>query len=167
MSNQITSMAQSSQPCAKQNSPGVIKIEYIPINWILTWPEFIDTNNTITSSIQLIPTKDWLLGSFSTGTSKYSEKTKKSKKGLKYKASLKAFISIDSPEISDLFNKMARELFVVKITDKNNSIRILGTPTVPFQFSSELSTGKKTGDSKGHDYTFYGDLFEKAPFYVI
>lgn len=167
MSKELTSMDIENTQCGVPNIPGIKKIEYIPVKWIELWPEFIDTNNTITTPIQLIAGKNWLLASFSTKTSKYIEKLKSNNKGLKYESSITAFISLDTPKISELFNSMARNQFIVKLTDKNNLVRIVGTPITPLSFSSDLSTGKKGGDTKGYSYTFFGDLFDKAPFYIF
>lgn len=167
MSKELESMAILNGVCGSVNIPGITKVEYVPVQWVETWPEFIDDNNTITIPIVLIPGKDWLLASFSAKSAVYNENQSSKKHSDSYKVSLDAIFATDNAGASELFDEMAKYQYILKITDRNGLVRVVGNPKTLLSFTSNLTTGKQPGDTKGYKYSFEGLLFHRSPFYSV
>lgn len=154
------------QVCGERNIPGVKKFQYAPIEWIASFPEYRIDPNTINTAVVFIPGKDWLDGAAVVDTLLMKEIQRLSKQGPNLRVSITGAIAKDTPAINNEFNKMKDYCFIVLITDKNDNIKIVGSVEEPLVFKSDLNTGRKTGDTAGHDFVFSGLLTQKSAFYT-
>lgn len=151
--------------CGEQNIAGISSIQYVPVEWILTFPEFINTNNTITEQVALIVGKSWLSMFPVIETIDFRERQRDSSQAAFFTQSLKMDIAKDTNVKDYQFDIMRRHRFILIYTNRNGEQKLLGTPEYPFKFNSTLQSGRKPGDFSGHKIEFESQNPNKAPFY--
>ncbi len=84
--------------------------------------------------------------------------------GMKYLYKLKVLVPKDRPGVeAELFRMNGRQL-VVKLTDKNGTIRILGTMESPMKMTSKLTKPASLETFNGYDLLFAGEFSTPAGF---
>jgi len=107
----------------------------------------------------------WKAGYSAYDSLQFEEEPIESDHGLYFNSTLRGFVP-DAAAINTLFSEMKGRWFILKITDNDGLIRIVGTLDQPLQFSSHLDTETASGQ-KGHSYAFKGIQKNKAPIYTI
>ena len=154
-------------PCGTPNIAGIAKLEYLPIDWIESFPEFLSEFNEIINEISVIADKDWILMTAIQDTLEFKEEQTDSNQTEYFTASVNGSVSMDTTSTNAQLNLMRRLKFILKYTDKNGNIKIVGTPDFPLSFSSGTSTGSNSTQLNGYSFIFKGKIKEKSPFYVI
>lgn len=147
------------------NTGSLESFEFIPSTDVYNIPVAISGN--ITSAITLVNEKKWYTAKATADTLGYKEISQNSENGAFYKKELFAFIPSDLPAIANLFSEMENERFIIKYTDHEGRIKIVGSIEEPLQFKADMNTQTDASGRKGHFITFYGDGTFKSCFYSI
>ena len=164
MSDELNSIGSS---CGETNLSGIPFFEYLPIEWIESFPEFIDDDNTITTAVVVIPGKQWLTMDQIIKSIDYREPQRDSPQKPFYNQIFNVDVSQDIPEKNNQFNIMKNHRFIIRYTNSNGYVKLLGSPEYPFKFKADLNSGKKTGSFSGHKIKFESQNPQKAPFYSV
>jgi hypothetical protein len=167
MSDTLIELLTEINACTAENAGGIAKIECLPIEWILSFPLYVTENNEMNTAITLKGGFSWLPIPILVESAGYKEDQSNSDHKSLYNALLSANVPKDISNVSALFNRLRRHRFIVRYTDKNGFVKIVGTPTYPLAFLSKLSTGNSLSQLNGHTITFSGKLLDKAPFYTV
>lgn len=146
--------------CGTLNVPGINNFQFVPIQSIATFPDYINSSNTMVSAIVLLVGTNWYQGRSIEGSLEF--KTGSTELGNPSTFVLSGLAKKIGPEIEALFATMVKGLFIVKFTDKNGQTKILGTPSAPVTFSYNYS------QSKGViEFDFKGTQLAPPPFYSV
>lgn len=153
----------SNFPKAKtDNLGGVRKFEFIASNNVLSIP--IPVNAVISASIPLKSGSAFLEGYATAKTLLFEEKNKLSNAGTSFLQEISGFYPGNTPEIIDFFSNMLRHNYIIKITDSNNYLRLVGTLESPLVFAFDLSTEAAVPKRPGIKYSFFAENILPAPF---
>lgn len=132
MSVQLTGLNKYCNP----NLRGLYSIQYKPVHEITAEPEAIQSDGTIEGDFTF-SSGTWLTASIIPSINKpiFEIGTNDSNPGNIKEVLLRALILSDNEDILDELNKMERMQFVLKVTDKNQRTRILGSKETPLSFT--------------------------------
>lgn len=144
-----------SEFCGLLNLGGLLKIEYIPINWIdpETFEPIITRSGYNWQTDITINTNDWMTAYVIPDKRIWQENQQQNKQGDFFNQVVRAIVPSLRPSASGELNKMKNYLYLLRITDRNNQKWLLGSPEHPFQFFSEGSTGN-TGELNNYAIRF-------------
>ncbi len=145
-----------------KNNPGNCSIEVIPINFVNTMPPSFF--GKITSPIVLESGKNWIKIYSSTKNIDYKSQEKTNKAGNYFKTKLDLEVPKDNPETLFTLLEMQLHKFIVKIQQKNSTIKILGTANEPLQFQFDTIVKDK---KNYYAREFTGDTTTANSFYVL
>jgi len=145
------------------NLAGLEKFNFIEVENIVSIPEPLD--QIISSPITIKIGSVWLNGYGSINSLKFSEISKKNDSGIYYKCELNGFTP-ESIEILQLFSKMDGHKFILRITDNDDLIKILGKADQPLEFNTDFQTQTVNG-VKGYNYKFFGNIKKRSPVYDL
>jgi hypothetical protein len=94
----------------------------------------------------------------------FDEKEQKSNAGTSYLQKIIGFYPKIIPSVVSLFTQMRNRKFIVKITDSNGLLRLVGTIEQPLEFRFSLSTGNAPVNRNGISFEFYSENEHPAPF---
>lgn len=130
--------------CGEVNLPGLIKVEYAPVDWINSetydqiisdsrnWQKQIDlTNSWLT--LPLLPTSDRL----------WRENERTGAQGKFYESEVAGITPKLRPAVTQQFEEMSEYRFIVRITDKNNKPWLIGTLDNGLAFSASSVTNSR------------------------
>jgi len=163
MSEQLESISPN---CNQPNIAGITVLTYLPLQWILTFPEFINSNNTITNAITIIPGKNFLTLAAVVETTNFKERQRSGPQRPLYNQTLIGDVAKDIPVNSNQFNIMPDYRFIIVYTYPDGQQKLLGSPEYPFKFEANLDSGRKPGTFSGHKFKFVSQNPFKAPFYA-
>lgn len=151
--------------CGKNHIASLVSIEYALPEWLLTFPEFVAPGNQYTNPVTFNLGFDWLKAKFVHGTAQYNLLNRNNEDGDVMPIKIKAEFPFDSTDASELFQKMLKLRYILRIRDVNNNTYLIGTPEFPIRFRYTRESGKIAGDFAGFKYEFYGDSLIIPPFY--
>lgn len=85
--------------------------------------------------------------------------------GIKYSYKVKMLVPKDRPEIELLLRQMNQRGIILLTRDKNNTIRIFGTPDNPMKKTAKLLIPKEPEGFNGYEITFQGEFPQPALYY--
>lgn len=164
MSNQLQSISPN---CGKNNIGGVKLLEYLNIKDILKFPEFINDNNTITSPVILQGGTSWLNAEILPNETRYRERQRGTNQNPFYNQRLTGIIPKDEATNSNQILIMKDYRFIIRYTNMNDEVKLLGSPEYPFKFKGDLDSGSAPGKFSGHKFEFFSENPKKAPFFLL
>ena len=142
-----------------QNIPGIKKLEYVFQDEIKSCN--IDVTD-LSASLSLIDGSSWKKIYFSPGSVDHElDKEVETTAGTRYDQTIRFREPKISNELSVLFRKMKGRPLVLRITDVNQNIYLMGTDVV---FVKTKAGGKTTGNFNGYNIDFYCSLAHPLPF---
>ena len=84
--------------------------------------------------------------------------------GLKYIYKLKILVPKDRASVESELFRMSGRCLIVKVTDKNGTIRIFGTMDIPMKMTSKLLKPLVIEGFNGYDILFSGEFSKPAGF---
>ena len=147
------------------NTGSLESFEFIPFTDVSNIPDA--ALGIIDSAVTLETDKAWYTAKATPDTLGYKEVSQQSENGTSYKKEFVAFIPSDLPAIANLFSEMENERFIIKYTDYEGRVKLVGSIEEPLQFKSDMNTQTDSSGRKGHFITFYGDGTFKSYFYSI
>ncbi len=137
------------------------------INWM--YCEDISLFNISATSLYCAITpitgKDWNSFYATPETMQLDSEQQDTPSGIKYVYKLKALIPKDRIDVENQLFQMTGRCLILKITDKNNTIRILGTMNSPMKITSKLLKPLVLEGFNGYDILFSGE-FSKPAFFM-
>lgn len=152
-----------------ETTGGILRFQFTPVNHIAYFPDEENIRYkpgpvSLSSPVVFVVGKRWMTGYSSYDKQEYTEQGDQNENGFLIKESLKGFLPGIDPEVLNLFQQMQHHEFIVKCTDANGRVRILGTKEKPLLFTYDAGTGRPAR-STGITYQFYGENLMLSPFY--
>lgn len=163
MSDQLENLEQIPSSCGSFNPGGVNKIEYAPVSWFESFPEFRKPNNTLSVAPTFISGKGWLTIPHANESLDYKEDVVENDQGKPTRVVASGSVPQETVQLNNQFEIMKENYFIIKVTDKAGLVKLVGTPTNPLEFNFKYSPGKNQQALRGYDFTFTADLFRKPP----
>jgi len=139
-----------------ENLSGIIKIEYAFCEHIATL-----RINPSTSTVEEITfnnfgnnKKPWLPFYFTPQTGELQIVPKLSDAGTIYTCTLQSRVPKDQPESTAFISILQDRWFLIRVTDANGIVRLIGTLDFPAQFSARISIPPSPSGYNGYDTTF-------------
>ena len=106
--------------------------------------------------------KSWLEIPFKEQTSALFLKVADTANGLVYGYSGKFFIHHLSDEVDDTLYPYLGQISVLRLTDMNNRVYIIGSPGLPVTMETSTGTGDKYTSENGQEFSFKVDMINRA-----
>jgi hypothetical protein len=145
------------------NQGGNLTFDYIPIPSVLFIPRPV--SGKVLSPILLNVPAVWFLGYSTKDTLSFETEPVTNEQGTYYQHAVKGFYPKPSPELISHFDNMKNQKFIVRITDSNNRIRIVGGINQPCTFSYSEITGSRAQDLPGVNFEFNNANYHPCFFY--
>lgn len=143
---------------------GCRTFSFTPVKFIEFIPEPV--NGIIDSDIRFFPDGRMYQGYSTKGVLSFSETAKITPSGLIYTVIMKGFSPGNNEGMVALFDMMAKNRFVLLVTDNQGVTRLVGSKKEPLSFTADFSTGINPGDRMGYTYAFEGNLTSPSPVYA-
>lgn len=136
-----------------ENAGGLKKLEFIPSNFVAQYPQII--HGKLQGPIVLAVGVNWLVGYYSKRTSTANKTAEYTAAGVMSVVRLTGRIPISTVGIHQNFSRMQQTPMIVKYTDNNNKVWIIGTPQSPayFNFSENSGVGFKDGSFYNYEFS--------------
>jgi len=143
--------------CHQENFAGNTHIECVPIEWILSYPEFSKDGHNFSEAIELIPSKEWLLFPCVPESLDFQDRERSSSHGIIDTPTISGFLPGDTPMISSVLNTSKATQWVVILYYATGEAKVIGSPDYPARFSSSLNNRGNLNSGKGFDIEFYSE----------
>ena len=100
------------------------------------------------------------------GTADLEENIDPDAQGPLYRVGVSARIGGDSADIRAELNKMKQHRYLLRVTRRDGTVLLLGTPEQPLTFESRFESGSEGSDFRGHRCTFESVSPILSPHYV-
>lgn len=154
--------------CAKKNSSGVLTFEYVPTAWIdpSAYERIVSSTNNWQFNIPFTQ-GGWLTAGVIAEPRKklWRENQRPTPQGPTYNQTVSGITPKVQPSITGEFAKMAHYRYLLRVTDKNDQVWILGTIDEPFEFSAASTTGNNGGPNQ-YDIQFTSTTSKRAHGFV-
>ena len=124
-------------------------------------------NGAIQHQLTLLPGHRWLSVYCTEFTMNYKEVPIDSEHGAAFKKTLTGKTPKDRAELTQLFNEMKDQGFIIDYTDNNGQRKLVGSPQEPMYFKPALDTKAEMAQRNEHELVFEGEGIDKSPFYNI
>lgn len=166
-----------SECCNQAAFGGLIDLQYAPVDWIDSFPPNPEllVNNIINTAITLIAGKDWLSMGLLPESLDFKQTSKSTNQGNRHQMILsgeipfleKTKFGISNSLRRRTFEQMERRRFVIKITDTNGVVWILGDIQSPLEFISTEDIKKEIKGGHVLPFQFTGQhaykIYEYEP----
>lgn len=145
------------------NIGGVHKFWFIPARQVDSIPE--PNGQVIDQDIVLKSGAAFYEGYSTLETLRFEEDHEKSEHGNFYEQVLGGFYPKESPGVTQQFEEMAADRFIVIFQDNNNYYKLLGSLENPLRFEADMDTTDTPGGRNGYTFEFRREADKRAPFY--
>ena len=137
-----------------------------PVSWIFREDVagFTFSDTTLYCSVTLKPGKSWNSLYGTPETIQLESEQQDMPGGLKYIYKLKILVPKDRASVESELFRMSGRCLIVKVTDKNGTIRIFGTMETPMKMTSKLLKPLVLEGFNGYDILFSGEFSKPAGF---
>lgn len=146
------------------NTGGLTKVEYVPVDLIAKDSFEPITNGRNLQKAVVLTSGDWLTVFLDIGR-QYREPFRRDVQGGRYEQDIAGNIIGTSDALEEELERMPRRRYLVRITERDGRIRLIGTPTAPLTFEYEYDTGASVADSRGYQIRFFGLTPDKSYLY--
>lgn len=148
--------------------PGVRTIEYAPLDVVdaSAWEPAINSAYNQQIGVTFTGSGAWLTMPVLVDSGSWSEDLTTSPQGDYYTVNISATLPADSPAVRAEINAMKQRRYLLRITDRNGTKLIVGTPDMPLRFDSKFQSGNQPGDTRGYRITFQGAALQASPGYT-
>ncbi len=157
----MSAQLQGIQKYCQNNLPGIKSFQYAPFEWFSSLPLLIQNDGTIKGDF-VFTVNDWLNAVVINSVNKYglTIKNKRSSFGNPKQVLFSGIIVSDNELIQSELSSMEQYRFILKVIDKNDRIRILGTLDQPLSFKFSYSN---KGNKNRYKIEFKG-IMPHTPF---
>jgi len=137
-----------------------------PVSWVFREDVagFTFNETTLFCSVSLKTGKSWNSLYGTPETIQLESESQDTPSGMKYIYKLKKFVPKDRPEVESELLRMTGRRLILKVTDKNGTIRLLGTMETPMKMTSKLLKPLVIEGFNGYDILFSGEFSKPAGF---
>ena len=137
-----------------------------PVSWIFREDVagFTFNETTLFCSVTLKTGKSWNSLYGTPETIQLESESQDTPSGMKYLYKLKKFVPKDRPEVESELLRMTNRRLILKVTDKNGTIRLLGTMDSPMKMTSKLLKPAALETFNGYELLFSGEFSGPAGF---
>lgn len=147
------------------NLGGLYHFRFIPKNDVNSIPVAI--SGKICEPVELKSGARWFDFYATEGTQSFNEDQQTNDHGNYFKLKLSGSTPKIRTEVSDIFNEMKDQEFIIDCTDNNGNRRLIGTINEPLRFSFKSDTGNGAQNKNAYSFEFYGDVSKVPPTYFI
>lgn len=147
------------------NIGGVYLLKFIPKTDVSSIPATI--NGKVCEPVILNSGARWYEFYGTEGTKSLKEDQQPSEHGDYFKLKLAGSTPKIRTDVSDIFNEMKDQEFIIDCTDNNGNRRLLGTINEPLRFQFTSDTGNGAANKNAYTFEFYGDVSKVPPTYYI
>lgn len=147
-----------------RNIPGVQYIEYAPIAWINTdaWEDWTLNGNHQIDVSWLSEDYNWLRCPLLGESIRWEEGSRTTSQGTSYPQQLGGTIPHMRVDASEVIEETeAYQKFLLRLTDRNGKVWIIGTPESPMSFAVVASSGVGEG-ANNYRVEFTGEAARRA-----
>lgn len=120
---------------------GLCSIEFVPVNWIVYFPEVNPKYNTITQRIRLLDGKAWQVCPAPDRERSLIEAQKQNDGGMYIDSTIQAFLPFDSASNEVALKVMRYYRYIVVVNMPNGIRKLIGSMDNPARFSRDFNTG--------------------------
>lgn len=133
--------------CGVRNLGGITTIDYLPIAWIDQdgYEKIRNSSNNWQYAIPLLPGASWLTMPFLPTGRSWSESGQPTEQGLRYEQSISGVVPKLLPAAQAEIQQMEQIDFLVRGTDRNDQVWLIGDLHAPLQFRAQGSTSDEAG----------------------
>lgn len=152
--------------CGTRNIPGITKLEYLPIDWLDDgdYEEVIYQGNFQKAINPTLGGQSWLTLPFFAGAT-WTEAADSSAFGNVFTQEISGVIPKMTAAQQSELEKMGRHRFILRITDRNGLVWLVGRKEEPLQFFANSNAGSISGAGNGHQFRFTGATSRPAVTY--
>lgn len=147
-----------------ENMGGNESFEYSPKQNISAIAD--PTDCIISSAVTFVSPYDFYTGKAVMKSLSFSEDEVPGSGGELYKRSIKGYYPTQTAAVLNLFKTMAKHHHVVKITDFNGAVRLVGNLVAPLKFKFKQATGDAPASKNGYSFEFYLTSKYPSPYYT-
>lgn len=140
----------------ENNAPGICLVEYISTDQVSSVSSPTDHKVTVS----LFPTGAWLDIDFTDLSAKFDQVKKIDTAGPFFELKLTVRVPKSRPEIAAILENLDNRLLMLRVTDKNDQVLILGEPDYPVVMADSLSIPAK--GYNGWEFVFTGKSTHRA-----
>jgi hypothetical protein len=137
---------------------------FIPASLIDVMPDY--ANGYYSSQPTFYGSSVWLNGKSLQNKLSFSDEQIITNNGKHYKIVVQGFIPKLTYQYLHLFHEMSQQKFILKITDGNGSVFIIGTKKEPLSFKFSRKTESTGAGLAGHSFEFFANSSLPAVLYV-
>lgn len=133
--------------CGQLNLAGLQKVEYVPTTWVdvAGYNDIVVPGHTRLEAVPLDSGKAWLTMPLLPAGKLWSESPDRSAQGKSYEQQVAGTTPRLTHAASGELEQMDEYRYLLRLTDRNGLMWILGTLNTPFDFSHQQNTGDETG----------------------
>lgn len=139
--------------------------EFSPVQYVASIPQAID--GIVSSPVSMVGSATFLEGYSTPGSLSASIATGQTRAGTVYDISVKGFYPKASAAMIFMFYEMARQKFILIVSDISGEKMIYGNKNEPLSFVFSKSSKNVPGERSGYDFEFSGKVTEPVPLYSI
>lgn len=139
--------------------------EFSPVQLVASIPPAID--GIVSSTILMEGSATFLDGYATPGTLSSSCATEKTRAGIIFNISVKGFYPKASAAMISLFAEMARQKFILIVSDISGEKVIFGNKNEPLSFNFSKSSKNAPGERSGYDFEFSGRITQPCHLYSV
>ena len=153
--------------CNELNVPGLVTIEYAPVNWLSVddWDEIRTTAGNHQTQVIFLPGRDWLRASVLPRNRAWSEGSSRSQQGQSYQQTISGITPKLRPSVTATLERMEKVGYILRIIDRNGQPWLIGTPEQRLYFQATADAGDENG-LNAYDITWAGPTVRRAAGYV-
>ena len=132
------------------NFGGLQSIEYASTSWIdpSSFSPIISSTYNFQQAFSFFPGFDWLKLPVLPKEDRWRETENNSEQGPSYRQEITGITPALRPVVHGEFAKMAQHDFLIRLTDRNGQVWLIGTLDEPLQFSSSGASGQHGGRNR-------------------
>lgn len=149
------------------NLGGVNSFKFAFANSVDTIPPIIDGSIHHAVTLLTSPPSRWFDGYCTEGTMQLKETAKDSEHGEYQEKEFTGIVPKGRPELIDLFNSMADQLFIIDAIDNNGIRRLIGNKEEPLKLKVDFDTKADVPQRNEYRISFKGTGVKKSPQYNL
>lgn len=147
-----------------ENISGITKIEYAQREHIVSVR--INPDTSMVDEIIFAPGHDWLPYYFTPLSADLAIDARLSDPGTVYACTLRARVPKDRPEPTTFIRAAQGCWYLLRVTDGNGIIRLVGTTDFPAQFIAKIAVPASPAGYNGYDVTFASQQLAPPAFFT-
>lgn len=145
--------------CGELNLPGLKTLLYLPVSWLDVdeYEEYLTSANNFQKAISpSLGGAEWLTMPYLPKGDGWRERMRKPDQGPEWEQDISGVMPKLRPEVTGELALMARERFLVRLTDRNGKPWLIGRAWEPLEFTYSADSGSTDGGLNAYSFQFGG-----------